>query len=63
MSEHICDPTVNPCPCGRRWEYYAEYAFATGTKRVYTSSEVVNKYLALYSGPSPYTLVAEEEAT
>jgi hypothetical protein len=46
--EHICDATINPCSCGRRWEFSRRYSNGRVT---YTSKQVVDRYHALYGAP------------
>jgi hypothetical protein len=45
---HICDASINPCTCGRTWDYVL--TFDDGT-RVYTSTTVRDRYHALYGTP------------
>lgn len=46
--EHICDATINPCTCGRRWEFSRRYSNGLVA---YTSKQVVDRYHALYGTP------------
>lgn len=46
---HICDATINPCTCGRRWDYQRTYRNDDGTtSTIFTTAEVKAKFEALY---------------
>jgi len=44
-NEHVCNPTINPCTCGLRWEFRL---LNNGNKTTYTSRKVRDLYEALY---------------
>ena len=44
-----CDPTVNPCPCGARWDWLIEWSDG---KKLYFTEGIRRRYAALY-GENP----------
>lgn len=57
--EHICDATINPCACGRRWDFFRRYSSGLVT---YTTADVVAKYRVLYGEPEVPFQRCEESA-
>jgi hypothetical protein len=47
--EHVCDPTVPVCSCGRRWTWKQTYSDG---HTLYTCDEVRWKFVALYGEPT-----------